>query len=587
MGHLSLQDLGDLQQLSQLISELLLMNGSMHGYKHGYNEQLWEMDEFLDEALSNAVQETMVWARRHEADERYRDAEYLIRRANSSFHGREPLKHMLSHLDKDVLPTMVSMYEKMGDYTAAEMCQETLVKFLFFAKSRDQVNEKQIQAVVALSTLLSNFHKRFLDLVPICEDSGLFITYRAAVLDVGLLNELLLEQGLITSETKENYSCTSLHIAVKEDATNLARQLIEMGADVNSENAMSRTPLHISATYAGSEMMELLLDNQANVEAIDDDQCTPLHAAVRGKRPQETVASLVNARAHINIRNADEESALSLAIERDLPAIASLLLEHGANVEASGHEEAPLFTAVKNDRTWAVDLLLNNGAYLLRRDRYGRTVLFGAVERNRESIVQSLLDYNEKTRSAFYEDFEERDYDGKPLLHIAIGEANVSIVEMLLKARIGIHTRDRYDDTALNRAIKKGGGESQERIVQLLLEHGAVGMQRVNYWGDTALHLAVNHSRRNVLVILLQHKPDELHVLCQMRNRCGQTPLDIARAKANGKEDPSVEISVLYMLENALQLSHTFINNTTAQGDWERNMEQQPRLIEDHSISEG
>ena len=554
-GHLSLQDLGDLQQLSQLISELL-MDGSMHGYKHEYNEQLWEMDEFLDEALSNAVQETMVWARGHEADERYRDAEYLIRRANSSFHGREPLKHMWSHLDKDVLPTMVSMYEKMGDYTAAEICQETLVKFLFFAKSREQVNEEQIQAVVALSTLLSNSHKRFLDLVPNCEESGLFITYRAAVLDVELLNEVLLEQDLIKSETKENYSCTSLHIAVKENATNLARQLIEIGADVNSANAMSRTPLHISATYAGSEMMKLLLDNQANVEAVDEDHRTPLHAAVRGKRPQETIASLVNAGADINAWNSDEESALSLAIIHNLQAVASLLLEQGANVEASDHDKAPLFTAVHHDRTWAVNLLLDNGAKVLTSRSWGHTLLYDAVMKNRESIVQILLDHGEKTRSASYEE------DSLWILNCAIDNANVSIVEMLLKARIGNHTRDRNGDTILHRAIRYGE-EPHERIVKLLLKHDAFGMKRVNLYGDTVLHLAVKYSRRKMLVMLLQHKPDELPVLCQMDNGIGETPLDIARAKAKGKEDPSVEISVLYLLEKALQLSHDFISATT------------------------
>lgn len=157
---------------------------------------------------------------------------------------------------------------------------------------------------------------------------------------------------------------------------------------------------------------------------------------------------------------------------------------------------------------------------------------------------------------------------------------------MLLKARIGNHAHDGNGDTILHRAIRYGG-EPHERTVKLLLEHDAFGMQRVNLNGDTVLHLAVSHSRRNVLVILLRHKPDELPVLCQMRNKHGQTLLDIARAKAMGKEDPSVEISVLYLLENALQLSHTFINNTTAQGDWGRNVEQRPRLIEDHSISEG
>ena len=91
-------------------------------------------------------------------------------------------------------------------------------------------------------------------------------------------------------------------------------------------------------------------------------------------------------------------------------------------------------------------------------------------------------------------------------------------------------------------------------------------MQCIDLNRDTALHLAVRFSRRNMLGTLLRHKPDELPVLCQMKNIFGQTPIDLARAVAKGKEDPSVEISVLYLLEKALELSHSLIDNTTAQG---------------------
>ena len=411
------------------------------------------MEEFLREALSDAVEETMIWARRHEADGRYRDAEYLIRRTNSFFHGENPLKHMWSHLNEDVLPTMVSIYEKMGDYTAAEMCQEKLVRQLF-AEIPEQGNEEQIQAVATLSRLLSNFQKRILDLVPnfgaISQVSrDLFITYRAAVLDVYSLNEGLLEQGLINFEPRKEHNCMSLHIAAKENAINLARQLIEMGADVNSEDWESKTPLHIAAAYAGSDMIGLLLDNQAKVEVVDVVGYTPLHAAVVGKRPKENVAFLVNAKAEINASGNSGYTALSLAIHFNLQEIASLLLEQGADVEASGHREAALFTAVKHNATWAVDLLLGNGANLLARNRNGDTVLKVAVRRNRESIVQILLDRGENIKPVFYEEEEYKD----TMLHCAIQNANVAIVEMLFKAHVGIYSCDYKNDRPLHQAI--------------------------------------------------------------------------------------------------------------------------------------
>ena len=529
----------------------------------------------LGEALSNAVQETLIWARRNEADGRYSDAEYLIRRANSGSHGKDSLKHTWSHLSEDFLPTMVSIYEKMGDYTAAEVCQEKLVELLF-AKTPGISNfEKQIldqsHAVTNLSRLLSNFKKRILDLAPDFGENpppyeDVPITYRAAVLDINSLNDSLLVQGLIPLAPREEKCCTSLHVAAKENAINLARQLIKMGADVNCEDERSRTPLHVAAFYAGSEMTILLLENQAKVEAVDVAGCTPLYAAMVGKRPQETMTSLVNAKPNVNAMAWygatawHGGTALNLAIQYDLPAIASLLLEQGANVEASDFGEGALFTAVHHRRNWAIDLLLDNGANLLEKNRKGHNVLDVAVKMDRESIVRILLDRIQKTRSASY---AENDYEGLLILHYAVEKANVSIVEMLLKARVGIHARDQFRDTALHQAIYVGQ-ESHERIVRLLLESGAFQMQSINFNGETPLHYAVRRSRRNLLAILLQHKPDELPALCQLRNRDGQTPLDLARALAKGKEDPSVEISVLYLLENALNLvSTTGLNSST------------------------
>ena len=537
-GHLSLQDLGDLQQLHMIIHEIW-----------ADNEPYWDVNGLSGEALSNAEQEIMIFARRHEADGRYRDAEYLIRRANSDFH--RTLKHMWSHLSKDVLPTMVAMYEKMGDYTAEEMCQEKLVKLLFLATSQEQVNEEQIGAVVALSRLLYNFHERVLDLVPNFGEIDLFITYRAAVLDVVLLNEVLLEQGLITPETKEKSPCTSLHIAAKENATNLTRQLIKMGADVNSEDESSCTPLHIAAQYAGPEMVELLLNNKAQVQGVDDFGNTPLHAAMIGKRLQN-VAHLVNGEVDVNASYIAASTALRLAIRYNVPEIVPLLLEQGASVEATDHGEPPLFTAVRDQKTWAIEILLDNGASLLEKNGAESNVLELVLKMDREyrkPIVQVLLGRIEKTRSTSHEKY---DYEGSLVLHHAIKTANVPMVEMLLEARGCIHAHD-HGETALHQAIVEGG-EPHERIVKMLLEYDAVGMLRVNLYGQTALHLAVTLSRRDMLVILLQHKPDELPALCQMRNHHGQKPLDIARAMARGKEESSVEISVLYLLENALNL---------------------------------
>ena len=274
---------------------------------HRSNDSDGEVASCLDEALGAVVQETIVRARQHEADGRYRDAEYLFRRASSN----EPnsMETVSPYQSEDVLPTLVSIYEKLGDYPVAEMAQETLLRRLF-ATSPNQITEEQTRAVCTYSKMLSNFQERIhnlgFDLEMLVETYiDLFIVYRVAVLDIPQLNEVSLDQGLIPIQ---NSGGTVFHIAVKENAVNLASLLIKKGIRVSSRDPKSVTPLHIAAQYAEAPMVKLLLANGADVEAVDDFQRTPLQAALQaaliGNSDEQKLALLIYAQADMEVRDA-------------------------------------------------------------------------------------------------------------------------------------------------------------------------------------------------------------------------------------------------------------------------------------------
>ena len=132
---------------------------------------------------------------------------------------------------------------------------------------------------------------------------------------------------------------------------------------------------------------------------------------------------------------------------------------------------------------------------------------------------------------------------------------------MLLKAGADIHAVDHLGYTALHQAVGMGQ-ESQEPIVRQLLSHSA-SLDAVTHHGNTVFHLAVIYRRRNLIPILLQYvEPGKLATMCRVRNRQGETPLGLARELARNEVGSSDESSVLYMLENALELSHSVIDNT-------------------------
>ncbi|KAL9064248.1 MAG: hypothetical protein Q9161_009002 [Pseudevernia consocians] len=350
-SHLSLRDLGDLRQLYPVFLD-----------HQSYPYYLWKVS--IDKALGAVVQEIMVWARQHEADGRYRDAEYLFRRASSS--NNVPVESEAPYQSEDVLPKLVSIYKKMGDYPAAEMAQETLLRRLFAAENPKPITEEQIRAVDAYSRLLYGFQKRVLDpSFDITEQPKQYIdwsiAHRVAVLDIPLLNEVSLEQGLITLEPDRSglmllhiaaqknainlaqlligkgahvndfNGNTPLHIAAKKNAINVARLLIEKGAYVNGIGLNNNTPLHMAAECANRSMIELLLANSADVDALNWRGETPLHVALTGEAALPIVAILINAKANMETEDNFGMTALKIAIRRDLPAVALLLLEHGAN----------------------------------------------------------------------------------------------------------------------------------------------------------------------------------------------------------------------------------------------------------------
>jgi len=78
---------------------------------------------------------------------------------------------------------------------------------------------------------------------------------------------------------------TPLHIAVLSDQREVARFLIDKGANINApaKDEYGGTPLHWAAALGRVEMARQLIDVGANVNAIDENGYTPLDATTLEK----------------------------------------------------------------------------------------------------------------------------------------------------------------------------------------------------------------------------------------------------------------------------------------------------------------
>lgn len=182
---------------------------------------------------------------------------------------------------------------------------------------------------------------------------------------------------------------TALHIAVARDDIEVVRVLINAGANVEAETLSGLTPLHVAAGSGSARSTKALLD--AGADPCKPCRLLPLsrpigRAVAAGNL--ETVRLLVSAGADVNGRIVGDSTLLSFAIAFHHMEIAQYLYDEGAKINPMWEEgvvDMPLSYAVQVNNTAALAFLLDHGAKYIYANTFGNTVLhlvamFGNIE---------------------------------------------------------------------------------------------------------------------------------------------------------------------------------------------------------------
>ena len=109
----------------------------------------------------------------------------------------------------------------------------------------------------------------------------------------------------------------------------IAKLLINSGADINIQNKYGDTPLYLALHYRYPlQISELLINAGADVNIPDKQGTTPLHEA-SSRGPINMVKKLINNGANVNIQNEYGTTPLHKAAMHGQLEIVKLLLEHG------------------------------------------------------------------------------------------------------------------------------------------------------------------------------------------------------------------------------------------------------------------
>lgn len=322
---------------------------------------------------------------------------------------------------------------------------------------------------------------------------------------------------------------TALHRAVWGGHPEVVRLLLERGADVNARTGNGQTPISLAARWGRGDVMDVLLEHGADASARDDMGRTLLHYAAQYD--------------HVDVMRA--------------------LVSHGFDVDAQARTGTPLHSAAFQRRLDAARFLLDNGAHLDRRNHLGWTPLHVACAtdaRGRSSVELARLFVD---RGA---DVSARGGEGITPLVLAAGSHDSALVALLLergarsdpatkqgqysalRSALGAHDpvaarlllargadpNERYHPPGAERLLHRAVAEANLGtapppqsldVVRALLDHGA-DPNLPDGEGRTSLHVAAGRGDVEAIRLLLGHG-----AAVDAPDKSGWTPLHVAASQ--------------------------------------------------------
>jgi len=259
---------------------------------------------------------------------------------------------------------------------------------------------------------------------------------------------------------------TSLHYAASKD---IAAALIAAGADVNARGNCGKTPLHYACDRG---VAEVLLANGADINNREHgffplantpkaQGHTPLHS-LAGDGRLDVVALLVERGADVNALDG-ETTPLYWAAVYGRTEVAELLIAKGAKVNGFDSADSPLQTAIEHNHPQVIRLLLKAGTLLPKADKQGWTVLHSAIlwgcdGETIEMLLKAGASVDAKTQNEEPVSFSsDTPPDQRPPvtgrrtpLHLAAEHGNLEVAQVLIAHGAAIHAKTTDGETPLS-----------------------------------------------------------------------------------------------------------------------------------------
>ncbi|KAK6998063.1 ankyrin repeat domain-containing protein 50, partial [Biomphalaria glabrata] len=350
-------------------------------------------------------------------------------------------------------------------------------------------------------------------------------------------------------ETSGKCDSTSLFTAVMSGNKELVKLLLDAGADVNAVNIFLQSPLFSSVLEKNLDMTKLLVQTyKAKVNLKDYRGDTPLILAASTKN-KPMVDFLLKRHASRHLTNTQGISAMMEAASSGCRDIVGALHCEGYNLELSDSQGwTPLMFASFSGDHSTVEFLLDVGAKIDASSNLCATSLIIACGQSQEKAVSVLLDRGASVNA--------KDLNCQTGLIYAARNGHKAILELLLRSGVDVNQADVFKRTSLMHAVLNADLESLKVIIQHkadcclgdvngitpLMQAAYMGftecvqellelkvpVDEANLAGNTALHFCSSWGHLDAVAILLLHNANP-----NVTNLNGDSPIMLAAAKGH------------------------------------------------------
>jgi ankyrin repeat protein len=297
-------------------------------------------------------------------------------------------------------------------------------------------------------------------------------------------------QIFVFSRHEDFMAATSLQIAARLGFFVFVKNIMDGGADVNTEGGEYGNALQAAALGGNEAVIRLLVANGANVNAQGGRYGSALQAAASSGN-EAAVRLLVNSGTDVNAQGGEYSNALQAAVSKGNEAVVRLLVDSGADVNAQGGEYGnALQAAASKGNEAVVRLLVANGANVNAQGGFYGNALQAAALKGNEAVVR-LLVANRANVNA------QGGYYGNALQAAAL-KGNEAVVRLFVANGANINAQGGFYGNALQAAALKGNSA----VVRLLADNGADVNVQGGFYGN-ALHAAASSGNEAVVRLLV------------------------------------------------------------------------------------